>query len=121
VITLWSVDAGTDHDGQHDADLRVAPYLTPAYAKQITSATDNVPLPEEWIRQRLHTTVRAQPGQEETPADSPTRAYRQWRLTVTTLDARGHQHGLPQHLIVYVTLVRSARLPWRISTMTPPN
>lgn len=120
-ITMWSIDAYTDHGGQHDADLRTAPYLTPAYARQITSATDNVPLPDDWIRQRLHTVVRAQPGSEDAPADSPTRAYRQWRLTITYVDGAGHQHGSQQYVAVYLTLVRSAQQPWRISAMTPPT
>jgi hypothetical protein len=114
---MWTTDASTDSGGQHDAQLRSVPFLTPAYAAQIEAAQPSPPPPDAWVRNRVHTRVQMRPGDEETPPDTPTAAYRQWILTVTSVDAKGRRQVAPVRVVAYVILARAAGQPWRVAAV----
>lgn len=118
LTVMWTTDSSLDHGGQHDAQLRAVPYLTPAYAVQIRAAQPSPPPPDAWVRDRVRTHVQMRPGEEERPADTPTTAYRQWLLTVTSIDAHGHRPVKPVHVTAYVILNRTAGQPWRVSQVS---
>lgn len=111
---MWTINYGADHHGQHDAQLRALPLLTPAYAAHVRTAPPGRPPPDAWIRDHARTRLQLRPGEEERPADSATTAYRQWLLTITTLDGAGHRITRA-HITAYLILTRSPNQPWRVA------
>lgn len=118
VTIMWTVDYSTDQGGQHDAQLRALPLLTPAYAAQIRAAQPSAPSPDAWVRKHVRTRVQMRPGDEDRPMDTTSTAYRQWLLTVTTVDPAGHRQVAPVHVTAYVILNRSAGQPWRVASVS---
>lgn len=121
VVTIqWTVDTSIDNS-RHDAALRAAPFLEPAYLAFL-KAHPPVAAPgaewAEWTRHRAYTTVATRALHDERPADSATEARRQWLVT-TTPRGRDGWSGRPTTTTAFVTMTRErAGAPWRVSGIT---
>lgn len=119
VIIQWSMDTVTD-SSQYQAELRSAPFLTPAYLAQLR-ANPPVAAPgyqwDQWSAHRAYTTVSLIVEPDDQPADTATTAYRQWGITVTPRGTGGWT-GAPLAVTVFVQLTRSGSSePWLVSAI----
>ncbi|MFG1913068.1 hypothetical protein [Kribbella sp. NPDC048928] len=103
-----------------DAQRRATPWLTPAYAAQLTGGPAAAPGAEwnTWAQHRAYTTSTAVDATEDgAPPDTTTRADRSIAVTVTPI-GRDRWHGTPQQYVLFITLTRDgAAAPWRVSQL----
>ena len=117
VITSWTMTTGSD-TSQYQAELRAAPFLTPAYLAAL-KASPPVAAPGAqwtlWASRDAQTTVSAVPEAAGQPADTGTTADRQFGITVTPHGDNGWT-GAPVTATVFVTLARAGPgQPWLVS------
>jgi hypothetical protein len=117
VAIMWEYDARTDaQQGQRTCYLRAAPYLTPAYLRQVQAGFAPQPMPAEFVEHQAYGRVGLveEPTNDAGP-DSATLAHRLWQVTVTPIGRDGWQ-GTPTTVAVFVTLQRRNHgQPWLIS------
>ena len=113
---MWSVDSIRDHKGQRDTYLRASTYLTPEYAARIRKTLTPQRPPGLWKQHRAFSAVELVPIEDEDDGpDTPTRAGRQWSLTITPTGRDGWT-GETFTVLAFVDLTRpSLRHPWRIA------
>lgn len=119
VVTQWTMDTVTDNS-QYQAELRSAPFLSPAYLAELKGTPpDAAPgyLWAQWAAHRAYTTVTAIAVHDDEPADTPTAADREWIITVTP-HGFGGWTGAPVTATVFVWLARAGPdQPWLVSGM----
>jgi hypothetical protein len=113
----WSMDTTID-TSQHQASLRAAPFLDPAYLAGLRQLTPRAAPGAEWItwaKHRAYTVVSLTPAYDDQPPDTATEARRRWGLTLTPVGRDGWK-GPPTTITVFATLTRPGpRAPWRLS------
>jgi hypothetical protein len=119
IIVQWTMDTVTD-SSPYQAELRSAPFLTPAYLAVIKAGAP-VTGPgyqwQEWAAHRAYTTVSLLAEDDGGPTDTVTDAYEQWGVTVTPHGTDGWT-GAPEEFTVFVDLTRSGPAqPWLVSSM----
>ena len=119
VIIQWTMDTVID-SSQYQAELRSAPFLTPAYLAELR-ANPPAAAPgyqwDQWSAHRAYTTVSLIVEPDDQPADTATTAYRQWGITVTPRGTGGWT-GAPLAVTVFVQLTRSGSSePWLVSAI----
>ncbi|MFC7650616.1 hypothetical protein ACFQX6_67385 [Streptosporangium lutulentum] len=114
---MWAADTTAD-TGWHQATLRAAAYLAPAYLAQLRAqgpARDPGAEWRIWARHRAYLRPQLRPGRDEHPPDTATQALRQWLLTLTPIGRDGWR-GRPRSMTVFVELTR-ARGAWKLSAI----
>lgn len=117
LILIWTVDSATDQ-GQQDAYKRAAPLLDSVY-KAVIAGQGGGGAFGLWSRHRAYAKVRLtqQTPLGDVPADTPTLAHRQWKITVTPTGRDGWKDA-PVHATAFVTLKRDKPSgPWRVSAV----
>lgn len=115
---MWSVDSIRDRAGQRDAYLRASVYFTRDYATRIRRTFAPQRLPGLWEQHKAFNAVEAKAIDDEDQAsDTPTRAGRQWSLTITPTGRDGWS-GETFTVLAFTELVRADnRHPWRLANV----
>lgn len=120
IIIQWTMDTITD-TSQYQAELRSAPFLTPAYLAQLM-ANPPTAAPgyqwDQWTAHRAYTTVSLVAEPAEQPPDTASTADRQWGITVTPHGTDGWT-GEPLTATVFALLTRGGPgQPWLVSAIS---
>lgn len=115
----WTFDTTLDNSPA-DAQRRSAPWLTPAYAAQISQAQQLADPGADWTAMAAHhgyTTVHLVQAHDDPTPDTPTSAWREYTIAVTE-HGRDAWAGPTSTYVQYAHLTRaSASAPWRVDQM----
>ncbi|MBV9026448.1 MAG: hypothetical protein JO362_22245 [Streptomycetaceae bacterium] len=120
LTVMYAMDTAIDTT-PHDATVRAAPYLTPAYADQLK---DHQPAMapgaqwQTWTAHHAYTTATITPAEDPgRPSDTPTTAYRQYTITTTAHGDDGYTDPAGPTGTAFVELTRTDGGPWRVATV----